>query len=175
MATRFVLVVVGLLLIGLALFVLGVSLQLLPDMGTGFAWLTGWQYALAGGVILVVALLLVSLALRTDAKRRPPDTVLVENDFGEVRISLTAIENMVHRVAQQQKGVKDNSRKVNVSPQGLIVYLTVRVMPDLELPALVSELQEKIKNYIEKITGIVVFEVKVKIENIIVDQVALKR
>jgi len=48
-------------------------------------------------------------------------------------------------------------------------------MPDLELPALVSELQEKIKNYIEKITGIVVFEVKVKIENIIVDQVALKR
>ena len=60
------------------------------------------------------------------------------------------------------------------TPQGLVVYLHVKVLPDQKLPDLTSELQNNVKNYLEETTGIIVNEVIVSVENIILDQVPVK-
>ncbi|HHW74769.1 MAG TPA: Asp23/Gls24 family envelope stress response protein, partial [Firmicutes bacterium] len=65
-------------------------------------------------------------------------------------------------------------RRVLATPQGLTVTLGIRAAADENLPALTEELQKKIKEYLEGVTGIAVAEVRVKVEDIIIDQVPLK-
>lgn len=127
---------------------------------------------LAAGLLLLGVLFLL-LGLRSP-RAKTQESVLQVNELGEIRITIIAMENMVLRVVQQNQGVKDVSRRVTHTPQGLVVYIKIRVAPDLRVPDLAGELQARVKNYLEDITGFLVHEIKVTVENIIVDQVPLK-
>ena len=64
------------------------------------------------------------------------------------------------------KGIREVNTRINFTEQGLIIYLRIRVIPDIPIPALVSELQQKIREYVQEISGASVAEVKVLVENI---------
>lgn len=167
-AVRLFLILAGLILLASGLFLIAAALDLVPGVGTSLSWLSGQlSLPLAGGALILVALVLLVFGLHRRA--RPADTVLQNSELGEVRITITAIENMVLRVTQQGSGIKESSRRVTQSPQGLMIETRIKVMPDLELPELSSELQQKIREYIERITGIKVAAVKVLVENIVTD------
>ena len=117
---------------------------------------------------------MLSLGLRS-SKPAVPDNILQTSEHGEIRIAVVAVENMVLRVVQQTNGVKDNGRRVSHTPDGLVIQIKIKVMPDLALPDLVNELQARTKSYIEEITGLIVHEVRVLVENIILDQVPMKK
>lgn len=157
--------------LGLAL---GFDLVQLPGLGTSLISLDGDPVAAMGGGLLLLALFLLILGLKSTRKPEP-QSVLQTSLHGEIRIAIVAMENMVLRVVQQTEGIKDGGRRVYQSPEGLVIQLKIRVMPDLELPGLVSGLQEKLKEYLEQVTGLVVHEVKVLVENIILDQVPAKK
>jgi uncharacterized alkaline shock family protein YloU len=170
---RLVLVLLGLLLIGTGLYILAVSADLDLAGGAALAGLADKPVLAAiGAGFLLAGLILISLGFRSPKKT--PGTVLQVSEFGEIRIAIVAIENMVLRVVQQNKGVRDISRRVFATPQGLVINMRLRVVPDLQLPDLISELQGKVKSHIEEITGIFVQEVKVMVENIVLDQVPVK-
>jgi len=169
---RLLLILLGLLAAAAGLLSLALGFGLVTESGlwTGLVYYAGRSEtaAIGAGLILVSLLLLLS-GLR--ATRKPmPETVLQTSEYGEVRIAIAAMENMVLRVVQQTQGVKDGGRRVIQSNEGLVVQIKVKVLPDLELPGLVSGLQMKVKEYLEQITGIVVHEVKVVVENIVLDQ-----
>lgn len=172
---RLILVLIGLFLIGVGLYFLAVSVNLAGGLvGVTLLELLGMPLFVALGAVIVAAgLVLISIGPRP-ARERKIETVLQTSEYGEIRIAITAIENMVLRVVQQAQGVKDVSRKVTYTSQGLVIFVHIRVMPDLKLPDLAGELQAKVKDYVEEITGFMVHEVKVTVENIIMDQVALK-
>lgn len=176
-AVRFFLVLLGLLMIAAGVLCLALGFDLVPEpgLGTSLMALSGDLAAAAvGGGLLLGGLVLLVLGLRS-TKKPVPESVLQTSEHGEVRIAIIAIENMVLRVVQQTQGIKDGGRRVYSSPEGLVVHIKIRVMPDLELPGLISELQPKVKAYLEEVTGIVVHEVKVLVENIILDQVPAKK
>ena len=157
------------------MYALALGLNLAPGYGTNLVEILDRPVlAAAGAGLILVAVLLLSLGMRS-SKPVLPDTVLQTSEYGEIRIAIVAIENMVLRVVQQTQGVKDNGRRVSYSPDGLIIQVKIKVMPDLELPELVNGLQVRVKNYVEEITGIIVHEVRVLVENIILDQVPLKK
>ncbi len=166
---RVILVFLGLLFIGGAFFLLAVNYNLVP--GLAF-YLPAWadENIVLGAAIgmLVLALIFILLGLRSSKK--PADAIMKGSQFGEVAISITAIENLVLRVIQQTQGIKDVSRQVTFTQDGLIINVKIRVMPDVPMPGVTSELQSKIKEYVEEMTGITVHEVKVNVENIVVDQ-----
>ncbi len=174
-----VLVLLGLLQVGTGLFSLALGFDMVPAaiyLGPSLAALAGEPVAAAlGGGLLLVGLILLAMGLRFPPTEKAPDNVLQVSEFGEIRIAIVAIENMVLRVVQQTQGLKDNGRRVENSEEGLIIQVRIKVMPDLELPALIGELQEKTKKYIEDITGIMVQEVRVMVENIILDQAPAKK
>lgn len=173
-AARVLVVFLGLLLIGGALFILVCNYNLIPTLRVALPAWAGENMVLGLAIaLLVVALILLILGLRSSKK--VGNAVLKGSEYGEVLISITAVENMVLRVVQQTQGIKDVSRQVLFTPDGLVVRVRIRVMPDIALPGLISELQSKIKEYLEEITGIVVHEVKVMVENIIVDQAVSKK
>lgn len=166
---RMILVFLGLLFIGSALFLMVVNYNLLPGLSVVLpSWASETVLLASGSALLLVALILLAFGLRSSKKIG--NAVLKGSEFGEVLISLAAIENMVLRVVQQTQGIKDVSRHVVYTTDGLVVKVRIRVMPDVSLPGMINELQSKTKEYLEEITGIVVHEVKVMVENIIMDQ-----
>ena len=174
-SARVVLVLLGLLFAAGGLYALALLLNLVPDYGTSLVkMLDRPVLAAAGAGLIVIAVLFLSLGLRP-SKPALPETILQTSEYGEIRITITAIEIMVLRVVQQTQGVKDNGRRVSYSPDGLIIQVRIKVMPDLQLPELVNGLQVNVKNYVEEITGIIVHEGKVLVENIVLDQVPIKK
>lgn len=166
--------ILGLLMVGTGiLLLLAISLPL-GGYGAQILSLYGKTALLYAGGAMAVAGLIPLLLGFSPAQERRPEALLQRGECGEVHITLLALENMVLRVVQQIRGIRDSSRRVSCTPNGLVVYLRVKVLPDRKLPDLAAELQEKIKSYLEEITGIAVSEVKVKIENIILDQVPVK-
>lgn len=171
---RVLLVLLGLLVMGTGIFLLAAIYMPFGGYGSGLIELYGRNALLYAGGALTVAGLIPILIGFSSPPRPKPETLLQVGEFGEVRITLSALENMVLRVVQQVRGIRDSSRSVAHTPHGLVVYLTVKVLPDQNLPDLSAELQRKVKEYLEDITGIIVNEVKVKIENIILDQAPIK-
>ncbi len=166
---RLAAVLLGIALLAEGIFIIAISPQLLPLLWTSFKLGAAEAYPAAlaiGGIDIAVSLYLL-LAIGFRSSRKPAETVMQYSELGEVRISIAAIENMVLRVTQRQEAVKESSRKVVNTPQGLLIYLKAKVLPDLNVPDLASELQQSIKNYLEEITGIKVAEVKVLVENIV--------
>ena len=173
-AVRAIQVFLGLLFVGGALFLLIVNYSVLPGLAVVLpAWVGETVLLATGSALLLIALILISLGLRSSKKIR--SAVLKGSEFGEILISITALENMVLRVIQQTQGIKDVSRQVTYTADGLVVSILIKVMPDLSLPAIINDLQSKTKEYLEEITGIVVHEIKVRVENIILDQVVSKK
>lgn len=171
---RAVLVFLGLLFIGAALFLLAVNYRLIPGITVSLpGWANETILLATGAGFLLLALVALSIGLRSSKKIG--NAVIKGSEYGEVLISITALENMVLRVVQQTQGIKDVSRQVNYTTDGLVVRIHIRVMPDVPLPDLISGLQSKTKEYLEEITGVVVHEVKVTIDNIIVDQASVKK
>ncbi len=170
---RLLLVILGLLMIGTGIFLLLASFYPLGRYGIYILGLYGQTVPLyAGGALSLIGL--IPFILGVSPSKKKPEAVLQTGALGEVRITLHALENMVLRVVQQMRGIRDSSRRVIYTPQGLVVYLHVKVLPDQKLPDLTGELQNNVKNYLEEITGIIVSEVKVNVENIILDKVPVK-
>ncbi len=171
---RVIMVFIALLLIGGALFLLAVNYNLVPGLAV---YLPGWVgEELVLGVtagLLLIALILLIFGFRR--AKGPGNAVLKGSEYGEVAISIAAIENIVLRVIQQTQGIKDVSRQVSFTQDGLVITVKIRVMPDVAMPSLTNELQSKIKEYVEEITGITVHEVKIIVENIVTDQAPSKK
>ncbi len=171
---RIILIFFGLLFIGGALLLLSIYFNLIPGLAIALpVWAVDNVLLAIGSVLLLIALIFLSFGLRSSKKIG--NAVLKGSEYGEVLISITALENMVLRVVQQTQGIKDVSRQVSYTPDGLVIRVRIRVMPDVALPGLINDLQSKTKEYLEEITGIVVHEVKVMVENIIVDQAVSKK
>jgi len=168
---KILLVFLGCLFIGAALFLAAINFNLLPGLTLPLPnWVDETVLLATASVLMLIALILLSFGLRSG--KRMSNAVLKGSEFGEVLISIPAIENMVLRIVQQTQGIKDVSRQVSHTADGLVVRIKIKVMPDVSLPGLISDLQSKTKEHLEKITGISVHEVKVMIENVVMDQAA---
>lgn len=166
---RVILVFLGLLFIGAAFFLMVVNYNLIPQLGLYLpAWVGDNMVLAVSAGLLLLALIFLALGLKK--KKKAPDAVLKGSEYGEVAISISAIENIVLRVVQQTKGIKDVGRKVSFTTDGLIIQIIIKVLPDVSMPSVTGELQSKTKEYVEEITGITVHEVRVNVENIVVDQ-----
>ncbi len=170
---RAFLVIVFLLITGTGIFLMLAPTHPIGEIGYYLMHNYGETFLLAvGGALALIGL--VSLLISLFPAKKQPGTVLQNGEFGEVRITLSALENMVLRVVQQVRGVRGSSRRVDATPQGLVVYLQLKVAADQNLPDLTGELQRKIKEYLEESTGIIVSEVRINVQSVVLDQVPLK-
>lgn len=170
---RALLIIFGLLLVGTGLFPVLAPVHPIGRAGyyLHYHFDPLFLYALGGAVAIIGLIPLLGGLL---PPRKQPETVLRVGELGEVRISLEALENMVLRVVQQNRGIRGSSRRVHATPHGLVVHLRIKAAADQNLPELTGALQAGIKEYLEEATGIVVSEVRISVENIVLDQVPLK-
>lgn len=93
-------------------------------------------------------------------------TLINKSDIGEVDITIDALDHLVKGIAVKQDGVIEIDTSLKAGEDGLHIFLTGKVLPNIPLPDMVKELQTIVKSYIEEITGVTVARVKVRIDGI---------
>lgn len=124
----------------------------------------------SGIIIAVIALFLLVSAgvfliagIRTNRDKK---AVSKYTNIGEVKISLNSIENIALSVANQMSSIKDLKAFVAKMDDNVSITIKGSVLPDVNIPLVSSELQEKVKNAVEENSGIGVADVRVFIEDI---------
>ncbi len=167
---RIIFTILGiLLLIGGAVLLL-VTLGVLSGMAIiqyQYPWLVGdLGYTGLGFLAVISGVLLIAFLSPRRARTRESGSIASFTEMGEVRVSYKAIENMVLTASRQVKGIREVNTRINSTEQGLVILMRIKTVPDIPIPGLVSELQVKVKDYVQEISGTSVAEVKVLVEDI---------
>lgn len=95
-------------------------------------------------------------------------TRIRRNDIGFIDIGVDAIENIALNTAKtSQCGIKTAKARVFSAKDGKIrVELTAVIFSDVEIPAMMAKVQERIRKDIERYTGIPVLKVTIKVSRV---------
>lgn len=94
------------------------------------------------------------------------NAVIRHTPFGEVKITLQAIETMVQKSAKVVPGLKDIKATALYLEDGLLIKIKAAALSDVNIPESTVKMQQNVKQYIEEYTGISVKEIKVMIDDI---------
>jgi uncharacterized alkaline shock family protein YloU len=167
---RFILAVLGILAILCGLFLILATLGVLNGTALfsvlNLFQITGnLQYTALGFLILLVGVIFLAFSTQ-GGKKKEGGTIVSFTEIGEVRISFKAIENMVLAASRKIKGIREVNTRIDFIEQGLVIYMRIKVLPDIAIPGLINELQVKVREYVQEISGSNVAEIKVLVENI---------
>lgn len=117
-----------------------------------------WYVGFVSGILFLLGIwVLVPMVYRGKAK----STIIHENPLGQVKISLAAIDGMIHRLLEQKEGISRINTSLWAEEAGLSIRVKADVSPDLKLPGETRSLQEEIKEYIQETAGVNVEKVEI--------------
>lgn len=120
-------------------------------------------------VVTIVALLLAIKCIFFGAE--PEDDgrngVTLENTSGKLVISKESLENLIANVVKDVQGIEAiSSRTILDKNNNVIVYVTTLVSKDMMIKEVSMDIQEKIKEALNKTADLQVKQVNVKVKNI---------
>ncbi|MBN1778129.1 MAG: alkaline shock response membrane anchor protein AmaP [Clostridiales bacterium] len=151
--------------LGLGLFVYGVGIfpfQL--DMAFLEGPFTFWQHMLMVAVALVLLLLGVRGVLAVFRSNKEKGFILQRTEYGDLNISMNAMENMVKKVVDMNDELKVNHTKISHTKDGVIVAVRILLENGVNIPMVVSALQKQTRQYITSCSGVDVKEVRVYVD-----------
>lgn len=134
-----------------------------------FLWQSPYGYELQIYLSIFVAVLLfVGLRLLWVSLSRRQTGKAVVHDYmlGQVRISILTIENLVKKTVHQIQGVKEVKPRVVQTSRGMALHIRAIVAPDISIPEVSREIQQRVQEYLSQTTGITVNDIKVIVDNI---------
>lgn len=149
---------VGLLVFGIGFFPLKLDLTVLEGP------FVLWQR----GVMLAVALLLIALGLHGIGllfrRRKEKGFVIQQTEFGDMSISMNAMETMVRKCVDAHEELSAESTHIYHGRDGVMVDLKITLRSGVNIPLTVNALQKQIKQYITSCSGVDVQQVRVMVE-----------
>ncbi len=91
--------------------------------------------------------------------------IVHEGASGQVRIALTAIEDLVEKVVSPNSGIREVKSRVLALPEGIGIKVQATVAPDTQIPALSRTIQEQVKEKVFEVTGLPVQQVHVFVQS----------
>ena len=108
-------------------------------------------------IVLTIATLFLMLCLSVIFSAikfgRRDRTFGIDSPYGEVKVSIGAIEDYLNVVKSDVKGVKDIRPKVFLRKGKLKIYTRVSLWSDSDISDMVLNVQNAIKSYLEEILG----------------------
>ena len=123
-----------------------------------------WYY-LAGAILLILLNIRVIATLFYSDNGERLGVIKYTND-GEINISNDTIKALVLKTASEVRGLREIRVMIKPGKDNINIMIRALIMPDLNIPQTVKEVQEKVKSYLEAIAEIPVGEVKVVVENL---------
>lgn len=117
---------------------------------------------ICGGVSVIISALIYLVARRYAVRRRA--FVTQPTELGELRIAVSAIENLIEKCLETHKEVKVQEMNV-VNRRGAIdVDLRVAMNSNVSIPHAIEQLQTQIKRYLAASSGIEVRNISVSVD-----------
>lgn len=140
---------------------LGTSLLGVPWVSSFAVW---WQRA----VVIVVALLLIALGVHGIVllfrRRHEKGFIIQHSEYGDMSISMDALESMVHKCVDSHQELKVNATRIQHAHEGIVVDIKITLLSGVNIPLTVNALQKQIKQYITSCSGVDVHKVRVMVE-----------
>ncbi|AZR73539.1 hypothetical protein BBF96_09160 [Anoxybacter fermentans] len=120
------------------------------------------------GLVSLVLFLLGSWLLQSfiSTSNQSVQTIVQENEMGEVRISISALKDLIEQLVLDQPGIKNVKTKFDIKKQIFNIYLKLTVTTNANIPTLSKELGEMVSEYLLKVVGLKVDNVMVMVDKI---------
>lgn len=125
------------------------------------SWYKWIIYGAAALILLLVGLYGVGMLFR---RRKDKGFVVQHTDFGDMSISMKAMENMVKKCVDSHGELAVNQTKIYLVRNGVSIDMKITLASGVNIPLTVNALQKQIKQYITSCSGVDVYEVRVKVE-----------
>lgn len=117
----------------------------------------------AAAVLAILAILLIAVTLPS-RKKRSSSFAIQRNENGTVRISLKALETLVHKCLDQHAELKVVTSSLFSDEESIRVDVHITLQSDISMPLAISALQKQVKKYLEACSGVTVQEVRVFVD-----------
>ncbi|MGI6687668.1 MAG: alkaline shock response membrane anchor protein AmaP [Christensenellales bacterium] len=153
------------LAVGVVLIIAGVQFNEIPIRadGEGFFTLNRLLILVMGLITLTFGVFTLTLPGKVKASRN--SFVLQKTANGEMRISVQAIESIVHKSIAGYKEVKQKELSVLPVREGVIISLKADLADNISIPLAVDAMQKHITRQVRAATGIDVKEVRILVES----------
>ncbi len=154
-----------LLTLGIGLFVYGIGIfpfQL--DLSFFEGPITFWQHVLMVAVSLLLVLLGLLGVSKVFRSNKEKGFILQRTEYGDLNISMNAMENMVKKCVDMNDELKVSQTKITHTRDGVIVSIRILLENGVNIPMIVSALQRQTKQYITSCSGVDVKEVRVFVD-----------
>ena len=154
-----------LFVLGMGLFVFGIGIfpiQLNYEFFQGP--FTFWQHALMVGLSLLAVLLGLFGLAKMFKSNKEKGFILQRTEYGDLNISMNAMENMVKKCVDMNDELKVTQTKIAHTRDGVIVSIRILLENGVNIPMIVGALQKQTKQYITSCSGVDVKEVRVFVD-----------
>jgi uncharacterized alkaline shock family protein YloU len=150
------------LTITLSLYSFGLlSANFIPNLIS--ASYNNWQVAVVYLVFLIMSLFII-YPYFTDKKFK--STRLLSSESGDITITISALSNLIKDRVKEKETFDDMKVKIEELEQGLKIILSGNLTVPGDLPAISENIQQDLKSYITKTTGIQVEKVQIRIDDV---------
>lgn len=124
----------------------------------GLSWLKAHSWE---SLVLSIGLLILGILPFLRPQKKIEESYRTASKWGEVRVTMEALGEIISRSAHEVTGVRHVKPVLRQREDGLEILLNCQLNPDVVIPEITNELQTRIKEDVERYTGIKVAEVKV--------------
>lgn len=124
----------------------------------------GWIVSVIALILVVVNLVFMAALFRGNKVQK--FGVVKLTSAGEINISNETIRSLVLKTAGQIKGVRDIKVMIRPGRDNIGIHIKVLILPDINIPQTVKEMQETVKAYVETVAEVPVGEVKVAVMDV---------
>lgn len=144
------------MVIGLALIVFALNLLLPADINNLLIFAQSSQNSrvvigLSGALLILISFSFAQIIL---GKFQREKTIAFATSSGQVTISLSAVEDLIRRLAGIIPEVKELRPNVVANKKGIIVEMRVVLRSEANIPELTSRLQDMTKSKIQEVLGV---------------------
>ncbi|MDD4067128.1 MAG: alkaline shock response membrane anchor protein AmaP [Clostridia bacterium] len=122
-------------------------------------------------IVLAVAIISIILSLKAilfegDYEKKVKSMIQIKSEIGLLQIMPNTIENIAMIALSNYTNISDVATKMQSKDDGIVINVSLSVLPDTNITELVEELQSVVKEKIETQTSAKVIEVNIIIKNV---------
>ena len=130
-------------------------------------------------VLVLISALLVVLAIYLIWEKGQYDredlTISQKTSFGEVKISLNSVKDLILKVLDKISEIKEVKPEISLQKTGEVkVVLHTCIKQDVNIPEFSEKIQKKLKEYLLETSGVELKEIKIHIDKISYEEKEIK-
>ncbi len=115
-------------------------------------------------IVILLALIGIVKALSGESKRKDSFPI-GGSSVGDISITIPAIIVIINKAVKSIQGVREVKPKVRFGKDGLIINLYMLINPEFNMPSMSMDVQNAVKEHLDRIGGVTVSSISVLIDN----------